>query len=135
MGYNLFCTQDLQQSELAEFQQLFDTTFRKKFTRDRKDGGVPDRLSITRGQRCQNVQNWIEYSRKRWQIKEELAAQKGLPRGIENLKTAGVLPDESTYSLELDAHEEFLFHGTNDEAAIGITRGDFRVNLAGSNAG
>merc|ERR1712072_258361 len=76
----------------------------------------------------------VEYSRRRWQIKEELRA-KSLPRSIDNLKTAGVFPEEDQYRLDTDAHEEFLFHGTNDAAAEGITKGDFLVNLAGSNAG
>merc|ERR1712054_733682 len=125
----------LLQAELSDFQKLFDASFRKKFTRDRKDGGVPDRLSITRGHRCQNVQNWVEYSRRRWQIKEELCAQKDLPKSIDDLKTAGVFPEEDRYRLDSDAHEEFLFHGTNDAAADCITKGDFLVNLAGSNAG
>jgi len=97
--------------------------------------GVPDRLLITRGHRCQNVQNWVQYSRRRWQIKEELGAKKGLPSSIDNLKTAGVLPDEDRYKLDSGAHEEFLFHGTNDEAAVSITKGDFLVNLAGTGAG
>merc|ERR1711943_15365 len=136
MGYNMFCTQDLPQSDLINFQKLFDASFRKKFTRDRKDGqGVPDRLLVTRGHRCQNVQNWVEYSRRRWQIKEELNARKDLPRSINDLKTAGVFPAQDQYRLDSDAHEEFLFHGTNDAAADSITKGDFLVNLAGSNAG
>jgi hypothetical protein len=135
LAYNMFCTQGLQQAELSDFQKLFDASFRKKYTRDRKDGGVPDRLLITRGHRCQNVQNWIEYSRRRWQIKEELNAKKDLPIRIDNLKTASVLPEQDQYRLDSDAHEEFLFHGTNDTAAAGITNGDFLVNLAGSNAG
>jgi len=134
-AYNMFSQQDLQKSELAQFQQLFDASFRKKFTRDRKDGGVPDRLLVTRGLRCQNVYNWVEYSRRRWQIKEELNAKKDLLRSIDNLKTAGVLPCDDKYRLDADAHEEFLFHGTNDDAAHCITQGDFLVNLAGSNAG
>lgn len=135
VGYNMFCIKDLRPYELEDFQRLFDTSFRKKFTRDRKDGGVPERLCITRGQRCQNVQNWIEYSRTRWLIKEELAADKGLPRSIDGLKTAGAFLDEDQYRLDSGAHEAFLFHGTNDDAAVRITRGDFLVNLAGSNAG
>merc|ERR1712054_371394 len=110
MGYNMFYEQALQQSELDEFQKLFDVSFRKTFTRDRKDGSVPDRLAITRGQRCQNVQNWIEYSRRKWQIKHEMAEKKDLPRTIEKLKTAGALPHEDRYRLDCDAHEEFLFH-------------------------
>merc|ERR1711981_795273 len=94
-----------------------------------------DRLLITRGHRCQNVQNWVEYSRRRWQIQQDLKANKGLLRSIDNLKTAGVLPNEAQYQLEVGAHEQFLFHGTNDTAAECITKGDFLVNLAGSNAG
>jgi len=58
-----------------------------------------------------------------------------LLRSIDNLKTAGVLPHEETYRVDSDAHEEFLFHGTNDAAAENITAGDFLVNLAGTNAG
>lgn len=136
MGYNMFSTQGLEQTDLLQFQRLFDNSLRKKFTRDRRDGmGVPDRLLVTRGYRCQNVQNWIEYSRRRWQIKEELHARSDLPRSIDNLKTAGVFPIEDQYHLDSDAHEQFLFHGTNDEAAASITKGDFLVNLAGSNAG
>merc|ERR1712023_543081 len=111
-----------------------DHSFRKKFTRDRKDGAVPDRLLVTRGQRCQNVQNWVEYAKRRWEIREELKADKGLLRSI-NSKTAFVLPSVDRFQLDSDANEEFLFHGTNDAAADGITRGDFLVNLAGSNAG
>merc|ERR1712178_606794 len=135
MGYNMFCAEHLQQHELASFQELFDHTFRTKFTRDRKDGAVPDRLVITRGQRCQNVQNWIEYSRRRWHIREELKTGKGLTKAIENVKTAGVLPKTDQFQVDSDANEEFLFHGTNDAAAESITKGDFLVNLAGSNAG
>jgi len=135
MAYNMFCTQSLQQPEIAEFQELFDSSFRKKFTRDRKDGGVPDRLLITRGHRSQNVQNWVDYSRRRWEIKEALHAKKDLQRSIDDLKTAGVFPEQDRYRLDSEAHEQFLFHGTNDDAADGITQGDFLVDLAGSNAG
>merc|ERR1711924_493544 len=62
---------------------------------------------------------------------------KGLARSIDNLKTAGIFPYtcSGTYRLDVDAHEEFLFHGTNDSAAESITKGDFLVNLAGSHAG
>lgn len=54
---------------------------------------------------------------------------------LEGLKTQGVFPDEDKYKLNRDANEQWLFHGTNDFAANCITRGDFLVNLAGSNAG
>merc|ERR1719262_482024 len=32
-------------------------------------------------------------------------------------------------------NEFYMFHGTNPKAAQGITDGDFRIDLAGSNAG
>jgi len=136
-GHNLFCTCDLSEVALENFQQLFDNTLKKKFTRDRKDGeGVPDRLRVTRGHRVQNVFNWTEYSARRWRIKEAMgSAKRKLQRSIDNLKTAGSFPNDEFYRLDSDANEAFLFHGTNDFAAGKITRGDFLVNLAGSNAG
>jgi hypothetical protein len=136
-GHNLFCTCDLSEGELGNIQHLFDASLKKKFTRDRKDGeGVPDRLRITRGHRVQNVFNWTEYSSRKWSIKEAMrSSKKRLQSNIDNLKTAGVLPNNDLYRLDSDANEAFLFHGTNDDAAGKITRGDFLVNLAGSNAG
>jgi len=134
-AHNLFCTSELTKVQLELFQQLFDSTFRKKYTRDRKHGQVPDRLQITRGHMCQNVQSWTEYSSRRWQIKEQLSKDSSTLRSIDSLKTAGVFPDEDQYHLDTNAHEQFLFHGTNDQAATAITKGDFLVNLAGSNAG
>merc|ERR1712187_133673 len=97
---------------------------------------VPDRLLITRGIRVQNLFNYSEYSTRKQQIKAELAAGGAdMMRRIDNLKTAGVLPDEDFFRLDDGANEAFLFHGTNDAAAEGITSGDFLVNMAGSNAG
>ena len=37
--------------------------------------------------------------------------------------------------LDEEVNERWLFHGTSTEGADAITRGDFRVDLAGSNAG
>merc|ERR1712225_40701 len=37
--------------------------------------------------------------------------------------------------VDSSVNEYYMFHGTNPAAADGITSGDFRVDLAGSNAG
>ncbi|CAE8647234.1 unnamed protein product [Polarella glacialis] len=136
VGINFFNSLQSDQKELAEFQRFFDGTVQKVYTRDRKGGAVPDRLQLTRGIRIQNVKNWTEYSAHRWQVMEQMRQRgKGLPDSIENLKTAGLLPEEDKYHLEREANDEWLFNGTNDYAAKCITSGDFLVNLAGSNAG
>merc|ERR1712048_85411 len=139
MARNFLYQSPISDGQIVEFQKLFDETLKKKYTRDRKGGNVPDRMIITRGYRNHNSSNWVEYSIKRAKVKAEMKTPErdGLLRRIENLKTADVLPDADSHQYELDeeVNEQFLFHGTNDKAAKGITEGDFLVTLAGSNAG
>jgi len=52
---------------------------------------------------------------------------------VAGLKTAGV--DLLGPPLDEETNTVWLFHGTNDQAAEQITRGDFLVDKAGSNAG
>jgi hypothetical protein len=136
---NFLYQSPISDDQISQFQKLFDNTLKKKYTRDRKGGKVPDRMVITRGYRNHNSSNWVEYSIKRAKVKREMQTPEraGLLRSIENLKTADVLPDGDSdqYELHNDVNEQFLFHGTNDKAAAGITKGDFLVTLAGSNAG
>jgi len=133
---NMCARSHLTQSEVSSFQQLFDATLRKKYTRDRKGGKVPDRLLVTKGERIQNVKNWIEYSQRRSHIKSALSKNDDcLLSKIDGLKTADILPDCDKFRLDRGANEAWLFHGTNDNAAEKITSGDFLVTLAGSNAG
>jgi len=135
-GTNMCARPHLTREEVASLQQLFDASLRKKYTRDRKGGGVPDRLLVTRGDRIQNVKNWMEYSQRRSQIKSALSKNDhGLLTEIDDLKTAGILPDCDKWRLDVGANEQWLFHGTNDNAAGAITKGDFLVSMAGSNAG
>ena len=47
-------------------------------------------------------------------------------QALEGMKNSPVNPD---------VNEFYMFHGTNPAAAQAITEGDFRVDLAGSNAG
>lgn len=136
VAINMCARSHLTQSEISSFQQLFDATLRKKYTRDRKGDKVPDRLLVTGGDRIQNVQNWIEYSQRRSHIKSALSKNDdGRLSKIDGLKTADILPDCNKFRLDCGANEAWLFHGTIDSAAEKITSGDFLVNLAGSNAG
>lgn len=41
----------------------------------------------------------------------------------------------SSASLDSGSHEKWLWHGTSHEATAGISTADFRLNLAGTNAG
>lgn len=52
---------------------------------------------------------------------------------IENLKTSSV--ELHSEGSDPETNTVWLFHGTNDEAAEKITKGDFLVDKAGSNAG
>jgi hypothetical protein len=96
-GKNWFAQVELQNCDLALFQQLFDKTFVQKYTRDRRGCRVPDSLQVVRGWRCQNLQNWAEYEDKKQSILQNLQQTGGL-RGNggylwTDAKQEGVLPD------------------------------------------
>jgi hypothetical protein len=139
-GKNWFAQVQLHDSDLALFQKLFDQTFVQKYTRDRRGGRVPDSLQVVRGWRCQNLQNWAEYQDKKESILRNLQQTDGLSgRGgymWTDAKPEGVLPEiDARFALDADVNERFLFHGTSAVAAGLITKGDFRIDKAGSNAG
>lgn len=156
LNKNLFSREDLNRDEISIFQDLFDQTFVKKYTRDRKGGQVPNRLVIESGFRVQNVLNYAEYYEKKQQVKTELqkiGKVNFLPAGFSgddhhcktnraHLKIVNQAQarlrgqnNSSKYELDQDANEYFLFHGTSEEAAGFITKGDFLLDKAGSNAG
>eukprot|EP00931_Biecheleriopsis_adriatica_P074372 TRINITY_DN48447_c0_g1_i1.p1 TRINITY_DN48447_c0_g1~~TRINITY_DN48447_c0_g1_i1.p1 ORF type:complete len:939 (-),score=171.85 TRINITY_DN48447_c0_g1_i1:131-2947(-) len=134
---NLVARVELSSSELQVFQQLFDASFRKIYTRDRQGGQVPDRLEVVRGQRIQNLHNWVEFQNMKRLIALELNSmnEKGQPVNTGGeLKTDGHLNDLQM-PLDAEANCRWFFHGTNSTAAQLITAGDFLIKLAGSNAG
>merc|ERR1712232_1202219 len=119
-------------------QQLLDATFVSKYTRDRRGGKVPQGLCVHKAIRIQNLRNWQEFIARENEIRteiqqlkeDEIWAGQRPPRTRGQLATlgAGCPPDAS-------ANSAWLFHGTNEVAAIAITHGDFLVDKAGSNAG
>jgi len=138
---------NLDAEELATIQLLIDASFRKRYTRDRKGSKVPDGLKLLRAVRIQNALNWADYIACKSRIKKELANLRNTSDVLDSLadlKTALPLPVDngqkfhelnSKYEVDMDANSVWLFHGTNEAAADSISRGDFRVDKAGSNAG
>eukprot|EP00931_Biecheleriopsis_adriatica_P004917 TRINITY_DN106501_c0_g1_i1.p1 TRINITY_DN106501_c0_g1~~TRINITY_DN106501_c0_g1_i1.p1 ORF type:complete len:627 (+),score=59.98 TRINITY_DN106501_c0_g1_i1:43-1923(+) len=114
-----------------EFQTLFDKSFRRKYTRDRKGGKVPQRLVVRRVARIQNAHTWQDYMVRQNSIRTESTPGE---YSIENLKTEGVLEHLLT-AADKATNTAWLFHGTSTEGAVGIATHDFRVDMAGSNAG
>lgn len=73
---NLFGQKDVDGEALEVLQQLFDASFKKVYTRDRRGGGVPDRLVVERAVRIQNATNWMEYKRMQDDVREKLVELK-----------------------------------------------------------
>lgn len=113
---------------LGKMQALLESTFRKKYTRDRKGDKVPQKLKLEKLVSIQNTQ-----------IMEEYALRvKALPAPGAMADLPSILTQQGTEHLpKLNAaiNEQWLWHGTNEKAAEAITTDDFRLNLAGSNAG
>jgi len=125
------------------FQALFDLTFKRKYTRDRKGERVPSGLQVVSVKKVMNVHVWQEYVLCREKVarssrKRSLPWPNDVPKPItgawaesDEVKTVHGLVDP----LRTDVNEFWLLHGTSPTAAEGITSDDFRLNLAGSNAG
>mmetsp|Transcript_84605 Transcript_84605/g.237947 ORF Transcript_84605/g.237947 Transcript_84605/m.237947 type:complete len:588 (+) Transcript_84605:1-1764(+) len=137
---------------LAKFQRLLDITHRKVYTRDRMGDAVPERLQLLKVHVVTNDDLWANYMARREWVRRDLEAD---PAGFEryNVETTDTLEDsvadggeaaesiaetlaaEFGEPLRKDVNETFLFHGTTKQAADSITTSDFRLNLAGTNAG
>ncbi|CAE7398902.1 tank-1 [Symbiodinium necroappetens] len=117
-------------------QGLFEKTFLGIYTRDRKGESVPKSLEVQEVEQVYNCGSWGEYARRRQAVMQDMA--KGGTSWVGELKTdkstLGEPPDWQT-GAEPGPNEHWLFHGTSLAGEAGITEGDFRLNMAGSNAG
>jgi len=126
---------------VKEMQSLFDATYRKVYTRDRRGAPIPDRFKILEVHRVMNDQVWREYACRREDVRARLAgARPQVPDGgTHTMKYLATKPGgiDAAALPELDpkVNEAWLFHGTTREAAEGIAENDFRLDLTGSNAG
>jgi len=123
---------------LAKFQNLLELTHRKVYTRDRRKEKVPDRLEVVKVINIENGDLWVDYMARQETIRQEIAGDKGydIVRHEVDTSKAG-LEELLPADMRLDpaVNEVFLFHGTSHIAADKITTTNFRINLAGSNAG
>jgi len=77
---NKFAKIELKGTDLEAIQKLFDSTYKKVYTRDRKGAKVPDRLKIVRVERIQNLQNWAEFRSRQQEVLEEIKKTEGRRR-------------------------------------------------------
>jgi len=138
----------------ARFQRLLDLTHRKVYTRDRNGDTVPDRLQLLTVSAVTNDESWAHYVARREAVRREidsditdyqrydvdtLAKSSGDPeldsQGENAESIALALAEDFASPLMAEVNEVFLFHGTSASAAEKIKTHDFRINLAGCNAG
>ena len=85
-----------------------------------------------------NCGSWLEYEIRRQKVFQELQ-EKG-PAWTGEFRTDVCTKGERAEWFQSDQYpgginEHWLYHGTSGAGESGITEGDFRLNLAGSNAG
>mmetsp|Transcript_13814 Transcript_13814/g.30447 ORF Transcript_13814/g.30447 Transcript_13814/m.30447 type:complete len:706 (+) Transcript_13814:86-2203(+) len=127
---------------IDEIQGMFDQTYRKVYTRDRRGAPIPDRFLIKEVQRVMNCQVWREYAKVRQDLQTKLQGQtNAVPEGchtmnyLKQIQTINPNRPPALPQLNPAVNECWLFHGTTREAAQGIAENDFRLDLTGSNAG
>jgi len=119
-----------------EMQSLFDATYRKVYTRDRRGAPIPDHFKIKEVHRVMNSQVWHEYCARKQIIRERCQGNRpSVPDGAHTMNHLSKSGAMHLPVLDADINEAWLFHGTTKEASIGIAENDFRLDFSGSNAG
>jgi len=136
---------ELGEDMITLFQQVFDDTYRNKWTRDRRkhnpsSPNVPHGYKVTRAFRCENTKLWREYVIRRAQIGMDRADSKDdsflLYTDIKTVRAwAAYASGPMAQPLRADCNEWYLFHGTNHQNAVNICENDFKIGLAGGNTG
>lgn len=125
-----------------DFQALFDRTYLKKWTRDRKRHS-PDNPNVPAGYRVasvlrnENSQDWQEYYARRLELQTRLGEGRSIDV-VDNVKTMAAWRDINAAvcgRLASECNEWYLFHGTSPDAAQAICSTDFKVACAGKNTG
>eukprot|EP00928_Gymnodinium_smaydae_P003165 TRINITY_DN11128_c0_g1_i1.p1 TRINITY_DN11128_c0_g1~~TRINITY_DN11128_c0_g1_i1.p1 ORF type:complete len:837 (-),score=105.36 TRINITY_DN11128_c0_g1_i1:35-2545(-) len=155
-GGTLFCrTAVLDPAVLERFQCFLDLTHRKVYTRDRNGEDVPDRLVLASVVEVHNDSRWVEYMTRQAEVRKEIYGEDAPDTHFFEVQTdSGSALESPEFSVHCSSDEEgmpkgglpgppldatvnetFLFHGTNHVASDMITVTNFKVDLAGSNAG
>jgi len=125
------------------FQDLFDHTHIKRWTRDRiKHTGtkeIPKRYVVTKVWRVENSKTWREFCVKKALMMEAKQGDAKDYKIFSDVKSSlawvASSPDLGDQSLEQSVNEWYLFHGCQEKAARGIATHDFKIGLAGNNTG
>ncbi|CAE7556957.1 Tiparp, partial [Symbiodinium necroappetens] len=141
--------------QVDHFTELLNTTYLARCTQDRPcpkaacpktpggcpcvqpdgDPGLPASYVVRRVIRVEDSRMWKRFMRKRDQIRRNRSSS------IEQVEppvcTSGLVKDQpGTFNpLDEGLNEFYLWHGTHVRAALSIAHEDFRIDMAGSNAG
>lgn len=93
------------------------------------------RFKVVSVQRVENPQVWTAYAGSRRALAEDLSREGYEPPAMSPLKTASFCYPLHYNSLDTDAGEIFLFHGTSKTTSISHAGFDVRYAMAGTGAG
>ena len=93
------------------------------------DPGLPKSYVIRRVIRVEDSRMWRRYLARRQRLRSE---EKLLD--VETTRLVDEQPDVFM-PVDKDVNEFYLWHGTHIRAALSIAHEDFRIDMAGSNAG
>lgn len=117
-------------TKLTTMQELLNSTWRVKYTRDRKhaetEGKVPRGARVINVLRVENHALFRSYCQRKAAIRMK---RKGSCERFE------VATQSFGQELESDINEMYLYHGTNSDAAAAIAREDFNMVRVGSAVG
>eukprot|EP00747_Dinoflagellata_sp_TGD_P144537 gnl/TRDRNA2_/TRDRNA2_176505_c3_seq3.p1 gnl/TRDRNA2_/TRDRNA2_176505_c3~~gnl/TRDRNA2_/TRDRNA2_176505_c3_seq3.p1 ORF type:complete len:326 (+),score=27.19 gnl/TRDRNA2_/TRDRNA2_176505_c3_seq3:1788-2765(+) len=133
-------------STLQLFQELFAATYKDTWTRDRQKHNpssprVPKGYKVTRAWRAETSKYWKEYCIRRAELLSECLSAHSEDEFVEysDVKSANAWTTfangTASDRLKTSCNEWYLFHGTNEQAALTICKGDFKMCLAGSSTG
>ncbi|CAE6968044.1 Parp12 [Symbiodinium natans] len=140
--------------QLEQFTELLNHTYRARCTQDRPcpkgscsktpggcpcvqpdgDPGLPASYVVRRVIRVEDSRMWKRFMTKRDQIRRSRGAIEVVEPQV---CTSGLVKEQPGTFMPLDEglNEFYLWHGTHVRAALSIAHEDFRIDMAGSNAG
>lgn len=116
-------------------QRLFDHCFIPKCTKDRVTTQMPLRLEVAEVVRVQNGAAWVEFDKARERLTGRAVEGNPLYPGVLTSTLDDPLVKTVLGELNVDANEQWLFHGSSAQGVEGISDQEFRLDLAGTHRG
>ncbi|CAE7286660.1 Tnks, partial [Symbiodinium pilosum] len=146
------------EDQVEHFTELLNHTYRARVTQDRPcpkascsktpggcpcvqpdgDPGLPASYVVRRVIRVEDSRMWKRFMRKRDQIRRSRSTGSSTIEKVEpEVCTSGLIKEQPGTFAPVDegVNEFYLWHGTHVRAALSIAHEDFRIDMAGSNAG